>query len=483
MRSFAAALVAASLSLGCGTNGSSKNTCDPAATTPCSGGLVCEQVSGGTPGCFSPLQVEGRTFDLANANTSTNGVAGARVVALDANRAPLSAVGISGADGSYGLQVPWTRLADGTPVAGKLTLRADASGYQTFPSGTRVALPIDVSAAVKGASSWTLRTAQTDVGLQALSTTGLGQITGTVAAPPVKEAVLVVAVPASGHAVSVLAGQDGAFTIFNVPGSASPGASYTVEAYAAGANYNAVSPVMVVSAQTTSGVSLTLKNTSAQTVTGTVGFVGQNLPATPTSSVILVVDSTYDSSLGVGEPVTGLRAQVSSTATGFTISGVPDGTYVVLGAFENDFLVRDTGGGSAPPPVITVAGAPYDLTSSPIKITGAVTLEAPFPALPAPFADVAPVTVSAGATPSPSFAWTAYPAGLAYDAAIVDEFGATVWSQVGIAGTIHDVTPALGALAKPGYYQFRVKAYQNSTGGPVLASQSEDLMGVFYLVP
>src|SRR5207247_2420213 len=81
----------------------------------------------------------------------------------------------------------------------------------------------------------------------------------------------------------------------------------------------------------------------AHTVSGDVNIV--NPGAGTATSVILVVESTFDDALARGDTPPGLRAPAPPAApnvTGaFSIDGVPDGRYVVLAGFENDNLVRD----------------------------------------------------------------------------------------------------------------------------------------------
>src|SRR5688572_10818430 len=135
------------------------NSCDLAAQSGCDEGLVCEAVTDGAPACFAPVVLHGDVFDLGD----DAAVAGARVVALDVNRAALSSVAVTAVDGTYALPVPSTRNADGTPVAVELTLRVDAAGYQAFPAGIRQALPIDTAAAVAGDDGWTVASTLTSV--------------------------------------------------------------------------------------------------------------------------------------------------------------------------------------------------------------------------------------------------------------------------------------------------------------------------------
>ncbi len=475
-------VVLSALAAGCGGSSAPQiPACDPSAAGSCASGLVCEQVPGGQPTCFTPLLVAGRVFDLANANAATNGVAGARVVALDANRAPASKVAVSGTNGAYQLQVPWPRNADGSPTVGSIALRADATGFQTFPSGLRLAFPINATSAVKGATAWTIQSVRTDVGLIALaSTANLAAIHGTVAAPPGGVGLLVVVSPTgstqSGVGFTGVPDKDGSYAIFNLPAAVAPGTAYDIQAYGAGANYNPGAATLVPGDD--KAVNLTLKNTAAATVSGSVNITGQNLPASPATSVILVVKSTFDPSLARGEAPPGLR--VGNITGAYSVPGVPDGTYVVLAAFENDGMVRDVSGigGTAAVEVVVSGGAVSSCSNTcQFKVTGAVTLDAPFVA---PY-DTTPWPAT---SVTPTFTWSAYPSVEDYVVSVIDAFGNQALAPTTVApvaGQQQSFTypGSAAALVSGMYYQFRVQVTQLGVTGP--ASQSEDLKGVFYL--
>src|SRR5262249_17761887 len=141
---------------------------------------------------------------------------GARVVAVDANGAPVSAVATSGADGTYELGIPTKRTDDGKPTGAKLTLRADAAGYYTFPSGIRQALPIDTSSPAETSKEFVVSSALTDIGLIVLAGAPTGSIAGTAAVPASRTGVLVAA-ESGGAAFTAIADTSGAYKIFNVP--------------------------------------------------------------------------------------------------------------------------------------------------------------------------------------------------------------------------------------------------------------------------
>src|SRR5437762_5130614 len=124
-----------------------QSSCSFEAQTGCPQNQVCEHVEGGSTACFAPLAVEGR---VVKASDGATGIANALVVARDVNGAMASLdVAKSAADGAYHLKFPAQRKTDGTPSVDQFTLRADALGFATYPSGLRVALPIDTANVAK----------------------------------------------------------------------------------------------------------------------------------------------------------------------------------------------------------------------------------------------------------------------------------------------------------------------------------------------
>jgi len=455
--------------------GSSSNTCNPTAANACSGGQACEAVVGGQPRCFDPVVLTGTVFDLALGKAS-GGIASARVVALDVNNAPVGSAATSAAGGAYSLQVPTTRDGAGKPVSSQVTLRADAAGFATFPSGIRVAVPLDLSGAVHGGGKWTLASSLTDIGLSAAAG-GTGRIHGTAAfnsggARVVAGGVLVVAEPAaggSGH--TAVADASGEYVIFNVPAG-----DWNVKAYAKGANYAPASAAALASGEDRL-VDLSIANTATATVTGTLQPVGSNQPASLDTSVILVVRSTYDPAIDRGEAPPGLIVS-NLTTPGWSLAGVPDGEYTVLAAFGNDGYVRDLSliGGTAPVDVTVVGGA---MTSAPgtFKITGAVSLAATDPITPTSGTEGS-VTIVTGATPT--FTWQAYPATHSYQIDVFDAFGNSIWQTSFPFSTTQVAYGGGTALASGMTYQVRITAFD--TGGAQI-SRTEDLMGIFTYRP
>lgn len=453
-------VVLALVATGCGSKepeNQQPTSCSVQAQTGCPEKQVCEQVEGGTPACFAPITVEGRVVKAVDAKA---GIANARVVARDINGAMASLhVAISGADGVYKLSFPATRKADGTPTVGKFTLRADALGYATFPSGVRVALPVDTAQVVKQPDgSFLVKNASTEIGLDAIDPAGRGTITGVVKAST-PAGTLVVA--GTADASSGIADRDGTFAIFNVPAGDQP-----VSGYLQGLQLKPTTAKVVAGAET-KDVQLLADPGALATVSGDVSFVNAGSSST---SIVLVVDATYNKNLQRGEVPKGLRTEVSGGKYSFT--GVPAGKYVVLAAFENDGLVRDpdTSIGGTATQFITVANAAVSVTS--FKITGALAVTSP--------GATGPEQTSA----KPTFTWEDDSSEDGYEVVVYDTLGKEIWRKADIASVsgAKVVTQAYeGATAlEPGkYYQFRAYSWRTKGGGKTYISATEDLKGVF----
>lgn len=449
----------ATLALACG--GDDDGPCDLAAGTGCDDGLVCEAVTGGEPACFGPVVITGRAFDLSD----DAAIGGARLVALDANGAPAGSVGVSAADGSYAIRVPTARAADGTPEdGGSVTLRADAAGYAGFPGAVRPALPIDLGAPVAEEGRWVVRSALTDVGLLPLASPPAGAIHGVAAVNDSHAPVMVVVEsdalgPIEGR--SAIADRDGDYRVFNLP----PG-NYTVAAYAAGHSYAA--KTVTLAAGQDAAVDLAIDSAPTATLAGKVQLV--NPQGGVATSVILVVESTFDAALLRGDSPAGLRAPgpgVAPDVTGdFRIEGVPAGRYVILAGFENDRLVRDTSdiGGTDIVHQAIAAGQDLAIEES-FKVTGAVDLVSPG-------AD-GPEEV----TGNPTFRWVDDSSEDFYRVTVFDAYGNQVWQHDEPSGARDPSTVYAGPPLTPGMtYQFRV---QSIKAPAELISYSEELRGVF----
>ena len=472
--------VSAALVLACGS-GSHGSSCDPGAQTGCEAGLVCEAVQGGSPACFAPVLVRGSVADATTAALLN----GARVVALDANRAPLSTVQITAndgtADGAYEVKLARVTRSDATgkPAAASITLRADKQAYQTFPGGIRTALPIELAGATLASGSWVVSGPLTALKLTPLTAGGTAFIHGSVAAAPSGAGLLVVAEPAPGGAgpqtgFTGVADDAGAYAIFNLDA----GTQYVVTAYAKGANYVPVTTAALVNGD--NGVStLALGSGAGATVTGGLIF---NNGASASIQATLVVQSTYVPNLDRGETPPGLT--VAADASGYSFSGVPDGKYVVLAPFGLTGDVRDVSGtGNTAAPEVTVQGGAVVGSPPSFKIIPAVDLLT----IAGTSVGATPVTVTTG---TPTFAWqkgSVDSSAATYRVLVFDWLGNPLWSH-DMAATMSDSVQYAGttALQAGMSYQLRILAIKEATPVPATftqLSQTEDVTGVFTYQP
>lgn len=427
--------------------------CSPGYQTGCEAGLVCEEVQGGNSACFPPVTVLGQVFDL----TTDEPVEGAHVVARDANAVAVSDVAVTDASGQYELAVPTRRDADGGLLETNVSLRADAEGYVAFPRPPRVALPFDTAQA--SGDPLVLETSATDIGLLPLeSTSGLGTITGTVLADHPRGTLVVAGgSPDSGGGVTGIADYDGSYTVFNVPAG-----SVTVRGYAAGLQLDSATAEVVVG-ETSTGVDLGFLGAATAVVSGKIEIV--NPGDGNDTSVILVVEETFVDRVASGESPPGLRAHPVSGD--FSIPDVPDGNYVVLAAFENDFLVRDPDQSIGGTKIVRIAvsGGSVELPES-FKVTGALDVVSP---------DAEEVVSG-----TPTFVWGDDSSEDHYEIQVYDAYGNLVWEDLAVPGVSGSATVEVdygGDPLEPGMlYQFRATSIKNS-GSPI--ARTEDLRGVF----
>jgi len=453
---------------GCGSqrgrNDHDVGTCDIDAPN-CAEGLVCNVVIDADPRCVVPLTIRGLVLDA----TDVSVIAAALVQAVDVNGAAVGTSAATGDDGSFTLTVPALRDADGTPVEGSYTLRAQAADFQSFPTAIRPALPLDATTATLNDDGWVIENALTTVKLLPLpgDTSNLGSISGTIHAEK-RAGILVVAEGADGGFTG-FSDADGVYTIFNVQAG-----TYNVRGYAAGVQLNPATTA-VASAEDQTGVELTESGQPLSSVSGNIQIV--NAPGDSQTSVVLAVESTFMEEAARGTVPPGLR--VGEVTGEFTIEDVPDGRYVVLAAFENDLLVRD--------PDQTIGGTRIVRIEVPDPAMGnAVTLSEGFKVTEA----LAVVTPGAEGpeevtTPTPVFEWEDDSSEEGYEVRVFDAFGNEIFSEeIGpVSGSATVSHTYAGPALEPGmFYQFRVTSFREKTGDRTAISSTEDLKGVFQYV-
>lgn len=434
------------------------STCRRDLADGCAGGFACEEVEGQPhpAQCEKPLTLAGKVIDAQ----TEDGIVGAHVIALDEQGTALARIARSGSDGTYTLAIPAKRNADGAPLDAVVTLRSSAQDYQTFPGGLRTALPIHLDEAEEGDDAWTISNALTVVALFELPEEQQGRavVEGKVLAGGASGGVLVVA--DGTEVATAVSDRDGDFTVFNV----APG-TYAFQGYAQGVQ---IDPAEVtVGDDDVTGVELRVADRGTATLTGSVQIV--NAPGGSVTSIVLVVDETFDEVFQRGEAPRGLRTPLNVSGD-WTIEGVPEGTYVVLAAFENDGLVRDPDDsiGGTELVRVTVSGAgPVDVEQS-FKVTEALAVRAPG-------ADAAePVTGT------PTFVFEDDSSEDGYEVEVFDAFGDLVWSTSApsVSGSDDVSVPYAGPSLLPGmYYQFRARSVKDGS----TISTTEDLKGVFFV--
>lgn len=451
------ALLCGGLMGSCGNSKQAGASCDLMAAEPNSSCIeteVCEPVQGAQATCFPPVTIQGSVFDL----TTSTPIADARVLARDPLGAAASNIAVTAMDGTYSLRIPSTRNPDGSVVAMSYTLRADASGYQSFPGGVRTALPVAVMG-MPTAQGLVISSSLTALGLAALPAMPRGSIAGSISAP-IKNGVLVAG--GGSTAISDLAGN---FVMFNV----TPG-PVTVRGYAAGEQ---LTPAMVTvaDAMRTEGAVLSAASTPLGTVTGSIQFPDPG--SCGGTSVLLILDETFNTTLERGESPRGLRAGNVNGA--YSIADVPDGSYKVLAAFENDSCVRDpsaTGGTAIPKIVLPGTGGTRTISVTSFKVTGALAVRSPGMEQPEAITSSMPV-----------FTWADDKSEDHYELRVYDSLGKELYNNTAVPGVsgspdVKYTYPGTPALVPGAYYQFRATSI--STGGAPL-SRTEDLRGVFYL--
>jgi len=455
-----------------GSSGECTPSCDPSSVDACGAGEACEAVLGGGFACFEPTMLIGTIFDGATAAP----IEGAHILAAEDTGIVVTPVAISDVVGDYALEVPVRRDGHGDPAGGTLTLRVSVDDYQPYPAGIRPAIPIDATSAVYDDvnGEWVLMNASTDVALIELDLAEQGRpsISGHVA-DELAGGTLVVAECGAAPCPFGYADVDGVYVIHNVPDG-----SYDVRGFNAGLQ---LTPVMAtVTGSDLVDVDLATSADPLASVSGSVTIV--NAPGGSLTTVVLVPASTFEQITATyvrGEVAPGLRAPEPGIAPdvsgAYTIQGVPEGTYKVLAAFENDQLIRDPDPGIAGTQIVEITvpdptdGVNITVDSS-FKITAALGILSPGATGPEEVDPMQPVDLvfeSDSSTPE-------------YEVTVYDAFGIEVWNTTvpDSSGSGPETVEYMGPLDAGMYYQFRAVSLSNASDP---RSTTEDLLGVFYV--
>ncbi len=442
--------------------------CDPTLPDACDDGYTCEPISdqGNRTACVTKVYLKGKVLDL----TTDAAVKDALVMAQNTTDGSGTDVAKTASDGSWKLEIRVPRNSHGDPATGAIyILYASAKNYLPYPSAFRPAIPVtltqfDPETADDPHSAWQFSSPLTDIGLLPVKENEKDRpsISGTVS--DAGSGALVVAECATPPCPYGYTDKQGGFTIFNVAAG-----DYTVAAYRKGL-YRERKSVTVASSDV-KDITLGPVDFAGGTVTGSVNIV--NAPGGSQTSVVLIPESTFHETLVVGIIAPGLRAPeppIAPNITGsFSITGIPEGRYVVLAAYENDGLVRDPDPNIAGTQIVHFEISATETTKQleSFKVTEALAVVKP--------GATGPEEVSG----IPIFEWADDSSEDAYTFKLYNTYGDLVWEK-DLPGESGSETVTLTyegpALQSGMYYQWKVTSIRK--GGPI--STTEDLLGIFF---
>ena len=412
-----------------------QSTTTSADETPppvCSLGLACDPLADGSGYvCGTAFAIQGRVSD----SLSGEAIAGALVTALDQTGSPVTDVVASDSCGDYDLPIAIRRNADGSFAEMPIwTLFVAAKDYQPFPAGPRPPCRrlrgrdarsrrapsayrrrsdsggmIYVDTIVENAAT---NVALIPLGAGAGGVTLSGGIAGEVGA-----GTLIVAEGGAVPSPYGIADASGHFTVFNVPAGA-----ITLRGYRSGLE---LTPSNVsVAAVDIADIELGVASSDPATlgsVDGSLNIV--NAQGGSMTSVVLVPSSVFNADLERGPVPVGLRDPPApmppDVTSAFAITAVPAGTYKVLVAFENDFLVRDPDAGIAGTAIQEIVLAPGQSVTpaESFKVTEALAIVGP--------GNDAPELVDSA---TPTLTWADDSSEDGYDLVVYDAIGNQVWT-------------------------------------------------------
>ncbi len=389
--------------------------------------------------------------------TITNTQGGASLASADieffnaVDNSPASYSTSSGSDGKYSISI----------TAGTYLIMISKQGYNSVPPVGVSAVPVIVTVGMKTVASYQM---------VASSVSNAGYVTGRILEGSTPKSGVLTIVSGNGSTFSGTTNTNGNFTIYNIPVG-----SYSVKGYLA--SYNS-SSVNISVAQNTKAVAADIVLSS-----GATGVVSGNVAFLATTNIDVDVSLVIP---GTNSTIPGLTVKTSGGT--YSMSHVPNGTFLARASWSNDNKVVDPDGIiKSGEPIVTINSNSVSLDFS---LTGAVQLNSPSNAL----TTTIPVEVS---TITPVFSWNAYSSSDYYVIEVMDMNGATVWGgisgtpltrKVMVAKTQTTVTynsDGTGqALQNGRTYRWRIYASKDDSGQPLgwkLISASEEQMGLFII--
>jgi hypothetical protein len=413
-------------------------------------------------GTVVTIKIKGEVFSLEDQSE----ISGAIVFAVNKSDGKVSDMAVTGADGSYEVEVEVEREGRNKPVNGAWDLNASAEQFMSIPSFIRPSIAIKIENFIPEENNYTYSDTLTDIGLAPLNESGeLFTVSGNVEDDESGALVVLEGCSESLCPYGYTA-KRGNFTIFNVKQG-----TYSAAIYKKGLTFEN-SSVEVSSDMENIFIKKKTGNPTG-TVSGSVNIV--NPGDGSDTSIVLVPESLFHEELEKGILVPGLRAPESgdpSVSGAYSISGVPEGSYVVLAAFENDYLVRDPDPNIAGTQIVHFTmpeDGSYLRDLDAFKITGALGIISPGEGdMPESVSDLTEVVFEDDSSEDQ------------YAIVLFSMYGDTIWEKSipGQSGESNVSVAYDGPTLENGiYYQWKVTSYRK--GGPI--STSEDLRGIFYI--
>jgi Carboxypeptidase regulatory-like domain len=377
-------------------------------------------------------------------------ISNARVLVFDAGtNAPAANSVFTGADGSYSF----------TLAPGDYYIEVSKQGFENFPPANITAVNFTIAV---------LQAVTVDIQMNALTTSGLGTISGQVTASSKAASGVLVVASGTSAGYSSVTDKIGDYWIYNVPAG-----TYIIKAWETGYNSSSVNVTLASSGNSQSD-NLDLTAGASGSVSGSVTFLATtNIEV----DVSLVNPQTK-------ETITGLTTTTSNYT--YTISNVPAGTYVARASYANDGKVMDPDWivkNGEPTVAVGTTNATMNFT-----LTGAMNL-------------IGPTNISSKTVPcaisslTPTFSWSAFTGADDYVIEVSDVNGNVIWGGFNSDGTVKNIVipgattsvvynsdgNALQPLQNGRIYRWRIFASENDISDPrgwKVISASEEQKGL-----
>ncbi len=401
-----------------------------------------------------PTPTTGTLKGTVTASSTAQAIGSVRITVYNANtNAPTGNSVLTQSNGTYQIEL----------VPGSYYLNLSKQGFNGIPAVGITPVSVIVALGIVTVN---------DFQMQPSSVTNGGSISGKVTSGGNAVAGVLVVASYLTNGYSAVSGTDGTYYIYNVPAG-----SYQLQGFKA--DYNSTAQSVAVTASTEStGKNITMTVGAAGSVTGSVTF-----SATTSGEV----DVTLINPL-TKETIPGL---VTKTVGGnYSITKVPNGTYIARASYSNDTYVVDPDwilkNGE---PIVTTTG---NAVTQNFSVTGAVMLASPTNAL----ITTKPVEII-GSTPT--FTWQPYSSTSDYVIEVSDINGNVIWGGFTKSGlTITKNLPfipktqlsivfnsdgkATTTLKSKNTYRWRIYASKDDTLlGWKLISVSEEQQGLFII--